>query len=78
MKTPLLHQLKQINNNPCINEDLGFQSPKVSGLKLFEVHEHTKIQFLEKVKWNFKNLSPGNQWNPFALSFKANFMTFHA
>ena len=38
MKTPLLHHLKQNQNNPCINEDLGLQSsllPKVSGLKVF-------------------------------------------
>ena len=29
-------------------------TPKVSGLKFFEVHEHSKIQFLEKIKWNSK------------------------
>ena len=31
-----------------------------------------------KNKMKFKNLSPGNHENPFALSFKANFMTIHA
>ena len=30
MKTPLLHHLKQIHNNPCINEDLGLQSSLLS------------------------------------------------
>ena len=30
-------------------------TPKVSGLKfLLQVNKHTKIQFLEKIKWNLK------------------------
>ena len=43
-----------------------------------QVHKHTNIQFLEKVKWNFKNLFPGNHENLFALSFKADFISFYA
>ena len=46
------------------------------GLKFF--HKHTKIQFLEKNKMKFKNVSPGNHENPIASSYKANFMTIHA
>ena len=47
----------KIHNNPC-SYKWWFRTskftPKVSGLKLFEVHEHTKIQFLEKIKLNSK------------------------
>ena len=31
MKLPLLHHLKQIHNNPCINDDLGLQNSLIKG-----------------------------------------------
>ena len=63
MKTFLLHHLEQTSYH-SMYERRSFRTskltPKVSGLKFFEVHEHTKIQFLKKNKMKFKNLSPEN------------------
>ena len=61
MKTPLLYHLKQIHNNPCINEDLGLQSsfiPKVTGLKFFSKSTNTLDPISEKNKMKFKNFIP--------------------
>ena len=69
MKTPLFHHLKQIHNNPCINEDLRLQSSlshKVTNrAEIFQSprsHEHSKVKLqVGKNKMKFKNLSPENQ-----------------
>ena len=57
MKTFLLYHLKQTSYH-SMHKWRSFKTskltPKVSWLKFFEVHEHTKIQFLEKIKWNSK------------------------
>ena len=60
MKTFLLYHLKQTSYH-SMHKWRSFRTsnltPKVSGMKFFEVHEHTKIQLLEKNKMKFKNLS---------------------
>ena len=63
MKTPLLHHLKQIHNNPCINEDLGLQNSLLclSGLSFFSKSTNTLRSNFWKNKMKFENLSPGNQ-----------------
>ena len=57
MKTFLIYHVKQTSYH-CMHNWRSFRTskltPKVSGLKYFKVHEHTKIQFLEKIKWNSK------------------------
>ena len=63
MKIFLLYHLKQISYH-SMHKWKSFKTskftPKVSGLKFFEVHKHTKFQFLEKNKMKFKNLSHEN------------------
>ena len=57
MKTFLLYYLKQTSYHSMHKWRIFRTSkftPKVSGLKFFEVHKHTKIQFLEKIKLNSK------------------------
>ena len=46
----------KLHNNPSINKNFRTSkfTPKVSGQKFFKVYKHTKIQFLEQVKWNSK------------------------
>ena len=81
-KNLLIYHLKQTSWQ-SMNKWRSFRTSQssllcLSGLNFFQVHKHTNIQFLEKVNWNFENLSPGNHENLFALSFKADFISFHA
>ena len=80
MKTSLLYHLKQISWQSMLNEVLGLESSllKYQGWNISKSTNNTKIQFFGKNEMKFKNLSPGNHENPFALSFKANFLTIQA
>ena len=54
-------------------------TPKVSGLKFSYLSPQTNYDPISgKNKIKFKNQAPDNHENPFALSFKANFMTIQA
>ena len=58
-------------------QDLKYHSYAIRA-EIFPSPQTHQDQISGKNKMKFKTLSPKNHYNPFATSFKANFMSIHA